>query len=695
MSGTTRQTADRLPRFRSTADTRSIAEAVRAAGPPLLFGLRLWASVSLALYAAFWLQLDSPFWAGTSAAIVCQPQLGASLRKGWFRMLGTLVGATMSVLLTACFAQDRVLFLGALAIWAAVCAFGATLLRNFASYAASLAGYTAAIIAGDLLGTVGGIDANAAFLLAVSRATEICLGIVCAGVVLAGTDLGGARRRVAALLAELTGGITNGLVGTLAAAGNEHRETRAVQREFLRRAIALDPIVDQALGESSEVRYHSSVLRRALDGLFAALAGWYAIADHLGRLPGNEAHRQAATLLASVPQGLRMASEGDVVARALATPIDLHRICVTAARRAASLRAGTPSLELLAGRTTLAFAGMADVLNGLALLVGVPARPTPRRGSYRFRVPDWLPALVGAGRTLITVGGIALFWMVTGWPGGALAMTFAAIVELLLAPRADETYGAAMLFTIGAILDLILTAIVAFAVLPGLRTSGFVVFSLVIGACLVPIGALLKHARQPWQVGLFTAMTMGFVPILQPTNPEIYNPELFYNIGLPIVVGMAGAALSFRLVPPLSPAFRVRRLLALTLRDLRRLAKGRPRKDWEGHVIGRLSVMPNEATALQRAQLLATLSVGGEIMHLRQIAPRLGLGTNLGTAFAALAEGHSAHAIARLSRLDEMLAAGPAGGPGTQDALRVRAGILVISGALARHAGYFDAGAPE
>ena len=62
-----------------------LANAARTAGPPLLFGLRLWASVCLALYVAFWLQLDNASWAGTSAALVCQPLLGASLRKGWFR----------------------------------------------------------------------------------------------------------------------------------------------------------------------------------------------------------------------------------------------------------------------------------------------------------------------------------------------------------------------------------------------------------------------------------------------------------------------------------------------------------------------------------------------------------------------------------------------------------------------------------
>src|SRR2546429_5030685 len=87
------------------------ANAARAAGPPLLFGLRLWASVCLALYVAFWLELDNAYWAGTSAAIVCQPQLGASLRKGWYRMIGTVVGAVVIVVLTACFPQDRAAFI--------------------------------------------------------------------------------------------------------------------------------------------------------------------------------------------------------------------------------------------------------------------------------------------------------------------------------------------------------------------------------------------------------------------------------------------------------------------------------------------------------------------------------------------------------------------------------------------------------
>ena len=118
------------------------------------------------------------------------------MRKAWFRMIGTIVGAVMIVALNACFPQDRFAFLALLALWFAFCAFAATLLRNFASYAAALAGYTAAIIAADTLGATGGPDGQV-FMLAVTRASEICIGIACAGIVLAGTDFGGAQRQLA------------------------------------------------------------------------------------------------------------------------------------------------------------------------------------------------------------------------------------------------------------------------------------------------------------------------------------------------------------------------------------------------------------------------------------------------------------------------------------------------------------------
>jgi uncharacterized membrane protein YccC len=618
-----------LPQGSSAASRAAwLTDALWAAGPPLLFGLRLWASVCLALYIAFWLELDNAFWAGTTAAIVCQPHLGASLRKGWYRLVGTVIGAVAIVVMTACFPQDRAAFFVTLALWGAACAFVATLLRNFASYAAALAGYTAAIIASDQLGAVGGLNGQA-FLLAVYRASEICIGIACAGIVLAATDLGSAQRRLATLFAAISTEISSRFTGTLANAGAGFEETQTVRRELVRRLIALDPVIDEALGESAQLRYHSPVLQIALDGLLSAMAGWRSVSVVLARSPDERARQEAGAVLARVPEELRLRPEQSEPTGWIANPTRLLRACDAAVRRLVALPARTPSLRLLADQTAEVLSGISHALNGLALLVDDPARPVlfRSRGSRRLRFPDWLPPLVNAGRAFVVIGAAELFWVVTAWPGGANAITFAAIGVILFAPRADQAYATGIGFTIGSFLTVVIVAALVFAALPNVET--FATFSLIIGLALVPLGAVFAIQ---WQPAIFTGMITVFVPLLAPTNPMSYDPQQYYNAALAIVPGVGAAVLSFRLLPPLSPAFRTRRLLTLTLRDLRRLATGpipRTPGDWEGRMFGRFAALPNQAQPLQRSQLMAAFSVGSEIIQLRHIVSRLELETTL------------------------------------------------------------------
>jgi uncharacterized membrane protein YccC len=665
---------------------QSVAAALRSATPALLFGLRLWAAVCLALYIAFWLELDSPSWAGTTAAVVCQPRLGASLRKGWFRMIGTPTGGVAIVVLTACFPQDRTMFLVSLALWAAACSFACTLLQNYAAYAAALSGYTALIIASDQLGATGGLNGEA-FTLAITRVTEIGIGIVSAGIVLAGTDLGDARRQLAALFANLATGIMAKFTGTLQAAGPDQPDTRPVRRDFIRRVIALNPSIDQTIGESSQIRYHLPVLQKAVDGLFATLSGWRAIANHLVRLPDDQAMAEAATVLQSLPTGLTSLPDP---AAWTADAIALRRICEAGAHRLIALGVGTPSQRLLADKAAEVVAGMAHALNGLALLVGEPARPFSRRGAFRLQVTDWLPALVNAARTFVTILAVALFWIVTAWPSGAEAIIWAAIPTILFAPRADQAYASARGFVAGAIIAAVAAAVVAFAVLPNLET--FAAFSFAIGLWLVPTGAVSHQWRKPVSV----YMSSYFVPLLAPMNQMSYDTVAFYNTATAIVGGAGAAALSFSLIPPLSPAFRTRRLLALTLRDLHRLTRGPnawTANEWQGRVYSRLSVLPEQAEPLQRAQLLAALSVGIEIIRLRRVAHRFDQDVELDAALNALAKGNSSVAIERLTQLNLRLAVVPDTEPGARARLRARGSILAMSEALDQHAAYFDSGA--
>src|SRR5262245_10908944 len=525
----------------------------RAAGPPLLFGVRLWASVCLALYVAFWLELDNAYWAGTSAAIVCQPQLGASLRQGWFRMIGTLVGAVAIVVLTACFPQERAPFLIGLALWGAACAFAATLLHNFAAYAAALAGYTAAIIASDQLGATGGPNGDA-FMLAIIRVSEIWIGIVCAGIVLAGTDFGGARRRLAAAFAAVSAEIVNRFGSTLALAGLTSSDTQQpFRRELVRKVIALDPQIDEAYGESSTLRYNWRVLQAAFEGLLAALIAWRTIAVRLTRLPDRVARQEVDVLLRNIPQQLRSSPSPGEPSPWTADPVGMRRLCAEEARKLIVMPAGTPSLRLLVDQTARALAALIHALDALALLTG-KLTPVGDGRRPRLHVPDWWPAYVNAGRAFVTIGAAELFWIMTAWPSGATAITFTAIVVTLLAPRADEAYAVAVRFAVGVALGAVGAAIVEFAILPKVET--FTGFSIVIGLYLIPVGALVA---QPWQTAVFIGMAYNFVPLLAPANQMTYDTVQFYNAALAIAGGSAAGALSFRLLPPISPAMRPRR----------------------------------------------------------------------------------------------------------------------------------------
>ncbi|MBV8745913.1 MAG: FUSC family protein, partial [Xanthobacteraceae bacterium] len=554
----------------------------RAAQRPLLFGLRLWASVCLASFLAFWLQLDSPTWAATTAAITCQPSLGATLRKASFRMVGTIVGAIAIVIITICFPQDRVGFLLALTLWGSACGFVATILQNFASYAAALAGYTAAIVAMYQLGSTGGASGDV-LMLAIDRASEICVGIVCAGVVLAGTDFGGARRELATKIASLTAAVANGLTATLITPKSQFLETQLVRRQLVRDVAALSPIIDQAIGESSELRARSRVLQAAVNGLFTAIASWRISAEHLHELSDDACERAATAVLPGIPDHFRCGQrEGEAAMGWAADPLALRHCARDTAFNLMRLPAQTPSERLLADQAAHAMLGLAHAFNGLAF-VDDPRRADELPRTAKLHVPDWLPPWINAGRIFVTMGLAQLFWIITTWPNGVSAITFAAVIVILFSPHDEQAYPMARSFFYGMILIAIIAAVIDFILLPKMQT--FVGFSLALGLALVPLGAL---AAQPWNSAMFMVMAFNLSPLLGIRNVMVYDASQFFNSAIGIIVGTGFAALIIRLIPPLSQAERTRRLLALTLRDLQRLAD-RTRtvglRDWQERVL--------------------------------------------------------------------------------------------------------------
>jgi uncharacterized membrane protein YccC len=669
------------PRITSSR-VASLAEALRAATPAFLFALRLWASVCLALWVAFTLELSEPSWAATTAALVCQPVLGASLRKSAFRMLGTVVGAIAIVVLAALSRQDRLSFLVGLALWCAACAFVATLLRNFAAYAAALSGYTAAILAIDVLGPVGSTNGSV-ITFAIYRAAEICVGIVCAGVVLALTDLGHSRRKLAAEFAQLSTAIMEEFAECFKTASSDPTESQGLRRDLLRRVIALDPMIDAAVGEASDLRYRSAVLQRAVAGLMETISAWRKVAFAIA-LNGDATTRADANAVHDGLPRKRLSLDGTGSAR---EPAGLREACCSAARSLARFNAETPIQRLLADNAAIGMLGMARALNGLTGVVD-PRDMINVRGMARLRVPDWLPAFINAARVFVTVGAISLFWIASAWPSGVTAITFCAVVVVLLSLQGDLAYAASMTFLHGTVIGAAIAALLVFGVLP--RATSFPSLCLVLGLPLVPLGFLLARARNPL---LYFAASVNFLPMLSITNGITFDASQFWNTSSAIVIGIACGAVAMLILPQLSPAMRTRRLLALMLADLRRLAvRASPERidDWESCGVARLLAMPDQAQPAERSELFAAVSVGKEIMRLRSLAPRFVKSADVDVALAALAEGRSGEASQRLKQIDHQLAVLPPVRARSWTVLRLRASLLAICDQLGEFAPYFD-----
>jgi uncharacterized membrane protein YccC len=660
-----------------------LAEWLRDATPALLFSLRLWASVCLTYYVTFALQLSDPTWAVTTAAIVCTPVLGASLRKAFFRMIGTVVGAIGIVILAALFRQDRIGFLVGLALWCAVSAFVATLLRNFAAYAAALAGYTAAILASDVLGPVGTTSGDVTFL-AINRAIEICMGILCAGVVLALTDLGHSRRKLAAELASLSTAIMDGFADCFRIASSDVAQFQGLRRDLLRRIIALDPMIDAAIGEASDLRYRSPVLQRAVSGLVETISAWRKAAYEIALNHNPETEREARAVYSELPRD-RLSPDASGSAK---TPAELRAACCFAVRSLARFNAQTPSERLLADSAAQGMLGMARALNGLVGVVDPPDM-IPVRGTARLHVPDWLPPIVTALRVLLAVGAISLFWIASAWPNGAMAITFCAIIVVLLPLQGDLAYSQSMAFLKGCVFGSGIAAALVFAILP--RATTFPTLCLALGLPLVPLGFLLARAKNPL---FYFACSVNFLPMLSINNTISFDASQFWNTASAIVAGIAVGAVAMLIVPPLSPAVRTERLLALTLADLRRLARRAPSRrredDWEGRIVARFLAMPEQAEPVERAMLVAAMAVGTHIVRIRRVAPRFVPAPAVEAALQALAEGRSAEAAERLKDIDRQLAALPRTRPGGRAALGLRAGLMVICGQLAWYPSYYD-----
>ncbi|VDZ63724.1 p-hydroxybenzoic acid efflux pump subunit AaeB [Serratia odorifera] len=145
------------------------------------YALRNSIAMCLALWVAFALNLDEPYWALTSAAVVSFPTVGGVISKSIGRVIGSLVGAAAAMAIAGHCLNDPWLFTLFIAGWIGGCTYISNHYQNNVSYAFALAGYTAAIIA---FSTVNVTDTLQIFDIAQARVCEVITGILCGGLMM-------------------------------------------------------------------------------------------------------------------------------------------------------------------------------------------------------------------------------------------------------------------------------------------------------------------------------------------------------------------------------------------------------------------------------------------------------------------------------------------------------------------------------
>src|SRR6267378_6488445 len=144
----------------------------------VVFALKTFAAAMLALIIALWLDLQRPYWAMTTVYITSQPLAGATSSKAFYRVLGTLIGASATVAMLPNLVNAPELLCLIIALWVGLCLYLSLLDGTPRSYVFMLAGYTVAFIGFPVVS-----DPASIFDTALARVEELSLGIVCASLV--------------------------------------------------------------------------------------------------------------------------------------------------------------------------------------------------------------------------------------------------------------------------------------------------------------------------------------------------------------------------------------------------------------------------------------------------------------------------------------------------------------------------------
>ncbi|NDO80841.1 fusaric acid resistance protein [Citrobacter sp. NCU1] len=508
------------------------------------YALRNTIAMCLALTFAYYLNLDEPYWAMTSAAVVSFPTVGGVISKSLGRIAGSLLGAAAALILAGHTLNEPWLFLMSMAAWIGFCTWACAHFTNNVAYAFQLAGYTAAIIAFPMVNIS---EITQLWDIAQARVCEVIVGILCGAMMMMilpstsdGTALLTALKNMHARLLEhasqlwrpeTTDAIRSaheGVIGQILTMNLLRIQAFWSHYRFRRQNALLNSLLHQQLRLTSVI----SSLRRIL-------LNW----------PHPPAHLQEVieTLLVTLakPQ-----TDSYTVARIIAPlrPLDCqdYRHVAFWQRLRYFCRVYLQSSHRL------------NLLENGASVEQINVKRSPGLARHT----DNAEAIWSGLRTFCTLMVIGAWSIGAQWESGSNALTLAAISCVLYSAVATPFKSLSLLMR-----TLILLSLFSFVVKFGLMVQITELWQFLLFLFPLLTTMQLLKLQMPKLAGLWGQLIVFMGSFIAVTNPPVYDLADFLNDNTAKIVGVALSWLAFAILRPSSDARKSRRHIRALRRD--------------------------------------------------------------------------------------------------------------------------------
>jgi uncharacterized membrane protein YccC len=591
----------------------------------VVFSLKTFAAAMLALFIALCFDLQNPYWAVGTVYIVSHPLSGASTSKAVYRLLGTAIGGTMTVILVPNLVNSPVLLTLAISLWMGICLAISLLDRTPRSYTFMLAGYTTALTGFPIVDSP-----DTAFTYVTARVIEIAIGILCAalvsrlvfprhaGPVLADridawmkdgaalvistmqgrrsdADIAASGQRLAADALDLRGFTTHVAYDTSA-----HRDLVGLAQTLQRRMVAVLPIV-------SGLADVLSTLSRATDGqqtpaileLLNDSAAWFESGSALTkdkRAGFLEIIARAEKEAADMPQWQEL-----LVHNVIARVRDLIQIW-------------GDCIDLKQDITK----GSHHDLRWHRFGASLDKRPMHR---------DYGMAFYSSVAAMLATFIAMAFWIFSGWPQGNSAPMMAGVLCCLFATMDDPTPMMRQ-FLYASIVAIAIAFALEFGVFPAVH--GYWTLVAALGLVLIPVGTLMAR---PSTMLMGMGVTVNLPTMLGLQGRLSLDLASFFNSNIALVIGLVIACATAAVVRTVGAEWSAFRLLRAGWADIAAAARKPQGADMTvllhrmvdrlGLIAPRLLALPAESAAVQN-DVLKDLRNGLNTVELQRHKQLLG-----------------------------------------------------------------------